>query len=89
MFDQDRPSWNDERLPQFASLDARVSRTWEWPSHSLTLFAEGSNVLNRRNVGAVDYELASGQGSDVFTVSREYVATFPFVPSIGLVWEFN
>ena len=87
--DQDRPSWNDERLPAFASLDARVSRTWEWPSHSLTLFAEGSNVLNRRNVSAIDYELASEQGSNVFAVSREYVPTFPFVPSIGLVWEFD
>ena len=87
--DLERLSWNDERLPAFASLDARVSRTWEWSSHSLTLFAEGSNVLDRLNVGAVDYELARVQGSNVFAVSREHVATFPLVPSIGLVWEFH
>ena len=87
--DLERLSWNDERLPAFASLDARVSRTWEWPSHSLTLFAEGSNVLNRRNVGGIDYELTREQGPNVFAVSREHVTTFPLVPSIGLVWEFH
>ena len=84
-----RPDWNAERLPAFASLDLRISRTWRWVAHGLTVFAECANILDRTNVGAVEYELFRDPSIDGFGVAEDPRKLFPVVPSIGLVWEFR
>ena len=83
------PDWNDERLPAFASLDVRISRTWRWGAHGLTIFAECANILDRTNVGAVEYELLHDPSVGGFGVAEDPRKLFPVVPSAGLVWEFR
>ena len=83
------PEWNAMQLPAFASVDMRISHTWRWRSHALVMFAECANILDRTNVGAIDYELRRDAAQDGFTVSADHRKLFPIVPSIGLVWEFG
>jgi hypothetical protein len=45
---------NDVRLPAYVRLDARVQRTFFSSRHSVTLFGEILNALNRGNKGLAD-----------------------------------
>jgi len=83
------PEWNADHLPAFATLNARFSRTWQWPGHSLTLFAEGANLLDRANIGAIEYELDADEGRGGYSIVGEGELMFPLVPSVGLVWEYR
>lgn len=47
-------SRNDVRLPVYARLDLRVTRTFTFERRRLTLFGELLNVLNRDNFGTTD-----------------------------------
>ena len=73
---------NAERLPTFASLDARVSRSFAVPRGTLMVFAEVSNLLNRRNVCCIDWDIAD----DGLESSNDY--WMPLLPAIGVLWEF-
>ena len=80
---------NGDQLPEFISVDFRVSRTWEWSQQSLTLFLEVTNMLNRDNVGAYEYELEEDEENGGFIVIAEEETLLPLVPSLGLLWRFN
>ena len=80
---------NSDRLPHFASLDARLSRTWEWSEQSLTVFVEVINLLGRDNVGAIEYELEEDEDSGGFDITQEPETLLPLVPSIGFQWKFR
>ena len=83
------PAWNGELLPAFATLDVRISRTWRWRPHAVTIFAECSNLLNRANVGAVEYTLLDDPRQDDFALVADPRGLFPVVPTIGLMWEYH
>jgi hypothetical protein len=74
---------NRVRLPTYARLDARLTRTFTFARHRMTLFVEVMNVLNRRNVGPAD---ASVRRSLEVTGFAERL--IPRVPSAGLLVEF-
>ena len=84
-----KPAWNGERLPAFATLDVRISRTWRWRPHAVTVFAECSNLLNRANVGAVEYTVLDHPRQDDFTLVADPRSLFPVVPTVGLLWEYQ
>ena len=73
---------NAERLPTFASLDLRVSRTFDVRRGSLLVFAEVTNALNRSNVCCIDWDI----GDDGLESSLDY--WMPLLPAVGLLWEF-
>ena len=76
-----------ERLGYFASLDARLARKYDLPRGRLTLFAEISNLLNRKNVCCIDYDLETDDdGNEVLEQSADY--WLPLLPAIGFLWEF-
>ncbi|NIB40745.1 TonB-dependent receptor [Pseudomaricurvus alkylphenolicus] len=79
---------NRKQLPHFASLDVRASHTWQWGKDSLELFIEITNLLNRKNIGAVDYELEEND-NDGFDISGEEETLMPLVPSVGFIWKFH
>ncbi len=79
---------NDDRLPDYLSLDARISRTWERPNQSFTFFAEVTNLTDRDNVGAVEYEFEENEDLGGFDVFAEQELVLPLVPSIGFEWRF-
>jgi hypothetical protein len=78
---------NEFRYPTFASLDVRLSRKFDVRRGSLTAFVEISNLLNRRNVCCIDWDLAEdAQGNEVLENSLDY--WMPLLPAIGVLWEF-
>ena len=73
---------NAERLPSFASVDVRLSRSFDVKHGSLLAFIEVSNVLNRRNVCCIDWDIED----DELESSEDY--WMPLLPAIGILWEF-
>ncbi len=78
---------NAIRLPTFASVDVRLSRKFKVPRGSLLAFVEISNLLDRRNVCCVDYDLAEdSEGNIALESSRDY--WLHLLPAVGVLWEF-
>jgi len=78
---------NAIQLPHFASLDARISRKFDVRHGSLTVFAEVSNLLNRKNICCTDYDLEFDENGDEF-LSSSPDFLLPLLPAIGILWEF-
>jgi hypothetical protein len=78
------PYRNTVRLPQYARLDARANRTFNFDRRRLTLFVEVLNVLNRANIGPSDGVIRVRTGEAIgFTEDL-----FPVIPSVGVLIEF-
>lgn len=78
---------NALRLPTFVGVDVRLSRTFDVKRGSLTAFVEISNVLDRRNVCCIDWDIEEDENGDpVLENSRDY--WMPLLPAIGILWEF-
>jgi hypothetical protein len=75
---------NELRLPVYARLDIRASRTFTWARSRLTLFGEVINVLDRDNVRSNPPSI----NSRTWRVSRLFETMIPIVPSAGLLIEF-
>ena len=79
---------NNRRMPHYFSVYARISRTWRWSHESLELFAELINVTDRRNTGAIGYELESDDEAGSALLVREKDPLIPFIPSVGVTFTF-
>ncbi|NIL95134.1 MAG: TonB-dependent receptor [Woeseiaceae bacterium] len=79
---------NDSRLGTFASLDFRISRTWQLQRGTFMAFLEISNLTNRRNECCLDWDFEEDEatGEDVFERGVDY--WMPLLPAIGVLWEF-
>ena len=75
---------NAERLPLYARLDVRASRTFTWARSRLTLFGEVINVLDRDNVRSNPPSI----DSRTWSVTHLFETMIPIVPSAGLLIEF-
>ena len=75
---------NTLRVPYYARLDVRMNRTYTWEQKRLTVFLEGLNVFDRRNVrvGFPSVNRRTLVATDLFETM------IPIVPSIGLLLEF-
>ena len=75
---------NEVRLPNYARLDVRASRSFNYAAGRLTLFVEILNVLNRTNRGLADGFIRPGTGEAAgFTEPL-----IPRFPSAGILIEF-
>lgn len=78
---------NAERISHFASLDARLSRTFDVGRGTIMVFAEVSNLLDRKNICCFDYDLETDDsGEEVLEYSTD--TWLPLLPAIGFLWEF-
>jgi hypothetical protein len=75
---------NEERLPVYARLDIRASRTFTWARARMTLFGEVINALDRDNVRSNPPSI----DSRTWRVSHLFETMIPIVPSAGLLLEF-
>ena len=80
--------WNESRLRRYVSVDLRLSRSWDWESHALSVFIEAANVLDRKNIGGIDYTLSASDSLAAYDVVSEDVAVLPYAPSLGFRWRF-
>ena len=79
---------NAERLGTFASVDFRISRTWQLKRGSFMAFVEVSNIFNRSNECCLDWDFEEDEdtGEDVFERGVDY--WMPLLPAVGVLWEF-
>lgn len=77
---------NSTRYGAYASLDARVSRTFEFRHSALDVYAEVTNALDRKNHCCTDFEFEQQDGGTVLT--HEYRDWLPLVPNVGVLWTF-
>lgn len=81
-------SFNAMRLPNFASLDVRASRTVATERGELDWYFEVVNLLNRENYCCVDYSHTPANGSVPASLAVERDDLLGIVPNIGLRWQF-
>jgi outer membrane receptor protein involved in Fe transport len=79
---------NAARLRDYMSLDLQISREWQWSTQSLTAFLEITNLLNRRNVGGIEYDVEEDEETGLYVITSEPEELLPLVPSIGIRWQF-
>jgi len=77
---------NSLRYDDYASLDVRVSRDFQLSRGELTVFAEVTNALNRRNPCCTDYSYDVVDGR--LELERDYRHWLPLVPSLGVLWKY-
>ena len=75
---------NELRLPVYARLDVRASRTFTWARSRLTLFGEVINILDRDNVRA-NPPTIDGR---TWQTRHLFETMIPIVPSAGVLVEF-
>ena len=75
---------NTLRVPVYSRLDVRMNRTFTWERKRLTLFVEGLNIYDRRNVR---YAIPS-VNRRTFEVTNLFESMVPLVPSVGVLLEF-
>jgi len=78
---------NALRHSTFASLDFRVSRTFDVRRGSLMAFVEVSNALNRKNVCCRDWDITDDDAGNI-ELEHSYDYWLPLLPAIGVLWEF-
>ena len=69
-------------------MDLQISHKWQWERQALTAFLEVTNVLSRRNVGGIEYDIEEDEDAGVFLLTSENEELLPLVPSIGVRWQF-
>jgi TonB dependent receptor/CarboxypepD_reg-like domain len=74
---------NTLRLPDYARLDVRADRAFNWSGRRLVLFVEVANVLNRTNLRNASY-FVDRAGRVLETTE----SLMPIVPSGGFAFEF-
>ena len=79
---------NAEQLGTFASVDFRISRTWQLKRGSFMAFVEVSNLFNRSNECCLDWDFEEDEdtGEDVFERGVDY--WMPRLPAVGVLWQF-
>ena len=78
---------NALRHSAFASVDFRLSRSFDVPSGSLHAFFEVSNVFNRRNVCCTDWDISQDVGG-IPELENSLDYWLPVLPAVGILWEF-
>ena len=74
---------NRVRLPVYARLDLRATRTFTSERRRITLFVEATNVFDRTNVRQTDATVRPNL--EVVGLAERLI---PFVPSAGILIEF-
>ena len=79
---------NGARLPLFARVDGRLTWRPRGAAGRWELYAEVINVLNRKNAGALDPQLAYDATSDTPTIVEKRDQAIPRLPTIGVRFRF-
>ena len=75
---------NALRNNTFASVDFRVSRTFDVRRGTLMAFVEVSNVFNRRNICCLDYDLIEDADGNPAALERGVDYWLPLLPAVGV-----
>jgi hypothetical protein len=70
---------NSIRIPDFAQLDVRLSKTFKLATTKAEVYADVQNVTNRENAEELIYDQNYGQ--------RRTIRGLPILPVVGVRWE--
>lgn len=70
---------NSIRIPDFAQLDVRLSKTFKIATTKAEVYADVQNVTNRENAEELIYDQNYGE--------RRTIRGLPILPVVGLRWE--
>jgi hypothetical protein len=76
------------RLPAYQRLDARVQRRFELKRGVVRVYLDVFNALDRENVIDYAYRLETRPDGVLVTTRVKGDTLFPFLPSVGVVWDF-
>jgi hypothetical protein len=79
--------FNAGRVGSYQSIDVRVSRVFELPRSTLTVFGELINALNHPNPCCLAYDLSNDPGEEP-ELELDTETWLPLVPSVGVAWRF-
>ena len=77
---------NSDRVGYYRAVDLRITRKFQRPRSSGSVFLELTNVFDRSNPFSQEYELVRGASSDALRLDTLH--TLPRVPSLGVIWSF-
>jgi TonB family protein len=69
-------TYRSQRIPAFSQLDARIERDWVFERWSLGGYLDCINVMNTKNVEAIEYDYRYRQSAPV--------TSFPILPTLGV-----
>lgn len=78
---------NSERLPAYHRLDLRATRRFELKKGVLDVYVDLFNAYNQQNLRSYNYGLRYMNNQNMY-VRLPNEEMLPFLPSIGLRWEF-
>lgn len=78
---------NSVRLPAYHRLDIRVTRRFQLRHSQLDVYMDLFNAYNQVNLASYEYDLR-WYGNRLVRVQYPDETLLPFLPSIGLRWEF-
>ena len=78
------------RYPAYFRIDLSIMKTYHYSKWSMQPFFQIINMSNHQNIFLYDYDLAPGYTDTGNTVQakRKGLGMFPFVPTIGVNFEF-
>jgi outer membrane receptor protein involved in Fe transport len=78
---------NAGRVGSYQSVDVRVSRVFELPRSTLTVFGELINAFNESNPCCLSYDVEDGPDGGL-ELELDVENWLPLVPSVGVAWRF-
>jgi hypothetical protein len=78
---------NAARLGSYSSVDARLSRDFQFKGSTLNVFAEVTNALDRSNPCCTDFDYDI-EDDGAIELERQYRNWLPLIPNIGFLWRF-
>jgi hypothetical protein len=79
---------NEARLPLFARVDLRATFRSSWAANRWQFYVEAINVLNRDNAGTLASVLEYDPAGDRPRLTYERQGGIPFLPSVGIRFQF-
>jgi hypothetical protein len=80
---------NTARMPMYARVDARLSFKPKGPQGRLKLYLDIINLLGRQNAGMLEPNLEYDPTSDRPQLVEKRTGSIPFLPSVGLHFDFS
>ncbi|EAQ97024.2 TonB-dependent receptor plug domain-containing protein [Congregibacter litoralis] len=77
---------NNSELPEFLSLDVSARKVWDFPRVRIEVFADVSNLTDRKNIAGIDFDERRVEGGYALEPEREFV--LGRVTSLGVTLSF-
>ena len=77
---------NNVTLREHFSIDVGARYRWEFPKARVEIYADLSNVTNRKNIAGIDFD--EEETEDGFFLEPDQETLLGFIPSIGITLSF-